>query len=242
MAIIPKPQFPNVPNLPGVPQIVRSPQFPAAPPVLVSAAIAVGRLFQALLSTPQWGIFRHVKPTPASSPDELDEVVIVAKRRPAIVPDNFMSFDYRNEFSVSDYPVQDGNFASYNKVANPFENFVRMTKGGTKQERKAFLDAIDSICASLDTFDILTPERTFLNVNPFRFTLTREGNQGAYYFAEADLYFREIREVTATYTTTSIATQNAKLPSALPVTNVGVVYGQQTSIAPSALNIPAGVP
>ncbi len=237
MSIISKPEFPNVPSLPGVPQLLRSVNFPAAPPPQLNAAIAAINLVRLFTTKPKWAVYKHEKPSVAATPDGLDEVVVIAKRTAVVVPDSFLTFGYRNEYEVSDYPVQEGAFASYNKVANPFESTVRMTKGGSVQDRQNFLKQIEDIIGSLDTYDIVTPERTYLNVNPIRFELNREGAQGAYFFAEADLYFREIREVTATYTTTSLVTQNAKNFSAKPVTNLGTVYGltPSASVVPPAL-------
>jgi hypothetical protein len=52
-----------------------------------------------------------------------------------------------------------------------------------------------------------------------------------------DLYFREIRVVTATYTTTAVDTQDAQEPSATPVQNTGLKQGQSTTATPESLDI-----
>jgi hypothetical protein len=241
MALIPKPQFPNVPKLPGVPQLPRSPIFPAAPPRVLSGVIAAGRLWQALFSQVTWGIYRREPPT---QPDEegVETVTVVAERTPVVVPDSFLEFAYREEYSVSDYPVQDGGFASYDKVANPFEMFVRMSKGGSLQQRTAFLQSIDAIVGTTDLFDIITPEKTYLNVNVIRHEVSRRGRRGAYFLTEVDLYFRQIREVTATYSSTAVVTPNAQDASAVPVSNVGTVQGQPTTATPESLGVIGGGP
>lgn len=237
MAIIPKPAFPNVPKLPGVPQLPRSLNFPAAPPPVVGIALALGRLWQALFSQPAWAVYKQAEVAPETNDDGVETVTVIADRQPVIKPDSFLDFGYRNEYTVSDYPVQDGGFASYDKVANPFEIVLRMTKGGSQQERKTFLDACDAIQGTLDLYDILTPEKTYLGVNVLRFELVRKGNRGAYFFAEVDMYFREIRTVTATYSTTAVTTENAQNPSAEPATNTGTVQGQPTDATPADLGI-----
>jgi hypothetical protein len=241
MALIPKPPFPNIPKLPGVPQLLRSPNFPAGPPPIVGAAVALGRLFQALFAQPQWAIYKHQKPsTGVAEKGVLPEVVVVAKRTPVVKPDSFIDFGYRNEYSISDYPVQDGGFASYDKVANPYETFVRMSKGGSKKDRQKFLDELDAIVGTLELYDILTPEKTYLGVNVLRYEISRRGNKSAYFFNEVDLYFREIREVTSTYSNTSAATENARDPSAKPVDNTGTTQPQPTAVTPEAADIPTG--
>lgn len=233
MALIPKPQFPNVPNLPGVPQVARSFQFPAAPSPVLGLGLALGRLWQAVFAQPQWAIYKSLKIKKAA--DGIDEVPVPASRTPVVVPDSFGEFSYRNEWSVSDFPVQDGAFASYNKVANPYDIVLRLYKGGTKEARKRFLDSIEAIAGSLELYDILTPEKPYLNVNVTRFEVMRRGEKGAYFLSEVDLYFREIRQVAATYTTTAVTTENAQNPSAASVLNSGVV--QATPFPFSGLSI-----
>lgn len=239
MPFIPKPQFPNVPKLPGVPQVLRSAQFPPAPSPVVGAAVAIGRLWQSLFSQPVWAIYKQPEPTETSE-DGVETVTVTAERQPVVVPDSFLEFGYRTEFDVSDYRVQRGSFASYNKVANPFETFIRMAKGGSQQERKRFLESIDAIVGTLDLYDIVTPEKTYIGVNVLRHEVVRRGRQGAFFLTEVDLYFREIREVTAMYSSTALLTGNALQPSAQPVANVGTVQPQIVSpdVTPESLNIP----
>lgn len=233
MALIPKPPFPNVPKLPGVPQLARSLQFPAAPAATVGLGLALGRLWQSIFAQPQWGIYKANVPKKAS--DGLEEVPVVSERVPVVVPDSFGEFSYRNEYAVSDFPVQDGSFASYNKVALPFETVVRLMKGGTKEARKRFLDSIQAIAGTLDLYDIVTPERTYLNVNVTRFEVVRRGESGAYFLKEVDVYFREIRQVSATYTTTATSTENAQNPSAASVLNSGVVQAVPVTDVPGGI-------
>lgn len=241
MSLIPKPQFPNVPSLPGVPQLLRSPIFPAAPPPIVGLALAGARLFQSLFTQPQWAIYKHLKPTQDDAkPGQLASVVVVAKRTPVVSPDSFLEFGYRNESTLSDYPVQDGGFSTYDKVANPFEMSLRMSKGGSKLERKKFLDSIDAIVGTLDLYDIFTPEKTYLSVNVLRFDISRRGNKAAFFFAEVDLYFREVREVTATYSSNALVTANAQNFSARPVQNAGLRQVKTTDLTPASVDIPSG--
>lgn len=225
MALIPKPQFPNVPKMPGVPQVARSPLFPAAPAPVLGLALALGKLWQSIFAQPLWAIYKAL-PKDAKDVGGVPTVTVVATRKAVIEPDSFGEFSYHNESNLSDYPVQDGAFASYNKVANPFEISVRLRKGGTKEARKKFLDSIRDIAGNLELYDIVTPEQTYLNVNIMRYEVSRRGPRGAYFLDEVDIFFREIRTVTAAYSTTAVVTQNAQNPSAEPVVNTGTVQAQ----------------
>lgn len=238
MPLIP---FPKVPNLPGVPQLPRLPGIATVPPVLGIAA-AAGALWRAVSAAPQWGIFKQVKDggtitvkiAGVSSTQTLP--VPPQALQPVVVPDSIEDFGYRNEYEISNYFVQDGGFADYNKVANPFEPYVRMTKTGSKSDRSIFLQQCEDILASLDLYYILTPERTYLNVNPYRMEMLRKGTGGAYR-VDVDLYFQEIRSVTAQYTTTAPTTTNAADPSAQPVQNNGTVNGDTPTNPPDASDV-----
>lgn len=236
MALIPKALFPNVPKLPGVPQLNRSTLFPAGPPPVVGAAVALGRLWQALFAQPVWGIFKAEIPTTPSE-DGVETVTVVAERKPVVVPDNILEFGYREESSIADFPIQDGGFVNYDKVDNPFEVVLRLSKGGSERERKAFLDSIYAIAGDLELYDIITPEKTYLSVNVLRFEVLRRGPRGAAMLSEVDLYFREIRIVTATYATTQVVIDDPQNPSATSPSNTGTVQPQPTELTPSAAGI-----
>ena len=56
---------------------------------------------------PQWGIY-------------LDG-------EPVVDADSVVTFDYRQEWTVSDYPLEQGAFQSYDKVQTPFDVAVTIT-------------------------------------------------------------------------------------------------------------------
>jgi hypothetical protein len=203
--------YPNVPLLLGVPQLVRSILFPPTPlPVLNPVTQDV--LVAANTAAPQWGIFT------------------ANLQRQVVTPDNVYAFDNRNEWRVSDYPVQTGSFASYNKVVIPYDVTVRLTKGGSLSDRKVFLDQIAAIAGDTNLYTVLTPERSYSNVNVTRYETIRRSGEGAY-FLEVDVFLRNIIQVTAQYSNTATNTSNAQNASALPPVNQGNV---QPSNAPPA--------
>lgn len=203
MPLIP---YPNVPNVSGVPQVLRN--LPAGPPSVLGAAVGAAQLVRSFLSKPVWGIFRTQ-----------DKAVTTVHGKPIVVPDSIIEFGYQKETSITSAPTQQGAFTDYNRVANPFETHLRMTKGGTEKERTTFIKQIDDL-DTIQLYDIFTPEKVYLKVNFTRFELTRRGAQGAYWLAEVDLYFREIRTVTSQYTTTMI--DQPQDPSSTNVQNDGV--------------------
>lgn len=209
--IIPVSPFPNVPQLPGVPQIPRSLSFPPSPPPAIQTQGTQSALWHSTQTAPTWGVF------------DSNNVAVVS------AADSVMDFGYRHANNISDFPVQQGQFATYNRVNLPFDASVTFTKGGTLQQRTTFLQQIDNIdtgAGALSLYKILTPEKTYLNVNVLHTELTRRGAGNACYF-DVEVYFRQIQEVTAQYSSSAVAaataTPNAKQPSAVPFTNQGLV-------------------
>lgn len=203
LPIIPVSLYPQVPRLPGVPQLVRSGlNFP---PNNVSLGPQVqSTLGGSIQAGPTWQI--------------LD-----ASFNPVIVPDSFLNFDARKEWKLSDYSVQAGSFSSYNKVIVPFETSVRFSKGGNLSARASFLQSIDDISGDTNLYTIVTPEKTYPSVNVTRNEVTRRGAEGAFFLCEVDVYFRQILETAAQYSSTAANTSNAQDPAALPPVNQGTV-------------------
>jgi hypothetical protein len=201
------PLFPNVPMLPGVPQLLRSALFPPSPFPTLGAGPQSNALGASANHAPAWGI--------------LDSDL-----NPVLTPDSILDFDQRAEYSVSNFPVQAGGFASYNKVTLPQELVLRMSKAGTGVgDRAQFLATLHTLSRSFDLYTIITPERSYANVNITRYEVSRRREAGAYFLTEVDVFFIEIRQVTAQYSTTSTAanTQNAQQAVSKPATNSGMV-------------------
>ena len=216
--VVTVPQFPNVPQLPGVPQLLRAAVGFATvlsiPPTVQPAGIP-GVLWQAAQSAPVWGVFD-------------------ASGNKVIDSDSVIDFNYRQEYSISDYPVQDDAFASYNKVKHPGEMLVRLVKGSSLADRVSFEAQCEAVADSLTLYTIYTPEKRYQNVNVLRHEVNRREARGANYI-EADLFFRVINTVQAQYSSTGnlpSPTANAASPSAIPPVSNGVVQ----PITPSDLD------
>lgn len=223
---VPKPPFPNVPFLLGVPQLVRALLFQPANAVTLGAQ-AQHNLWASAQVAASWGVFD-------------------SNGNKVINPDNIYAFDDRQEWRLSDYPVQRGAFSSFNKVIVPFEDSLRMTKGGSLTERRAFLKSIDAIAGDTNLYSIRTPEKTYLSVNILRTELLRRSSEGAY-FLEVDIFFRNIVEQTAQYSTAAANTADAQNSAALPAVNQGNVQAvpltsAQSSTAAQAANAIAQAP
>lgn len=155
------PLFPIVPNVPGVPPVYRS----------VANIINTGTvLFQDVLTAisfftqqQSWGIY-------------LDGIPVITADT---VADNVVSQDFKQSYTVANYPVEPGSFETYDKVTMPFEVRMRFSVGGSDLDRQSLLDTIDAIAGDLNLYDFVSPEATYSSVNITHYDYSRKGQAGA---------------------------------------------------------------
>lgn len=210
------PQYPNVPDTPGVPPVRRKEVPPKLTLVKEKASIT---------KSPQinkWGIYTTSKSTLTG--DTKADLGNAKGGDLAVEPDSIVAVDYAVDYRIADYPLEKGGFESYDKVSTPFETRVTMTKGGTLAERTKFLAAVQRIQSGLDLYDVVTPEKTYLNVNIAHVSLSRASDRGATLLT-VELQLREIRQTaTAAFTKSEspvpppTATQDKRPPTTNPGT------------------------
>jgi hypothetical protein len=147
-------------------------------------AVIIARKF----SGPEWGIFDK-------------------NLQPILTGNAVVGVDYRNGFRVPDYPVEGGGFASFNKVKQPRDVRVSIAIDGstalgqylTGQQaflgsatRQIVLQTIEEKLASLDTFNVVTPEFTYMSMNLVHVDYRRQ-SRGAVSMIVVDLWLQEVR-------------------------------------------------
>jgi hypothetical protein len=206
------PFFPNIPVAPGVPILNRNPIVAASQIILLAEdliSIFVGGLFG-----PQWGIF-------------LDG-------EPVVMADSVISFDFKQDWTVPTYSVEQGGFESYDKVQLPFEVRLRMTAGGDQTSRQNFLDSIQAIVGDFNLYDAVTPEEVYTSVNVTHWDYHRSAQQGAGLIT-VDIQLTEIR-VTATTQFGNTQSPVSSGQQAQGQTQTGTVAPQVTQSITSAMS------
>ena len=130
MALIP---FPDVPKFPGVPALPRSPKFP--PLVRSGLGLVQGMLWRVFQVQTRWGIFDSAG-KPLGDPAKFTGLVgnaLDAAGLGSTLSTN--SVDYSKETKVSDFPIEQGSFASYNKVEQPASPIVTLCLTDRKSTR-----------------------------------------------------------------------------------------------------------
>jgi hypothetical protein len=218
--------FPNVPAFPGVPALTRPISAGIARNVPLSIAIGTveNLLIQALQLTPRWGIFDAAGNQLGVDASGINPFLSVLVSQ--IGGDNSpvvstLGVDYVKEMRVSDFPVEGGSFASYNKVELPANPLVTLTLAGSESDRTNFLNAIDAACKSTVGYNVVTPEVQYINYTLERYTYQRRASRGATLLI-VDISLKEIRSVSAAFTTAAVPILNPQNPAATPQTNNGV--------------------
>lgn len=149
------PTYPNVPDVPGVPPLNRPPGFTAGQP---PAQLSKDLDGQSTKTPNTWGLFKDGKPV--------------------VIADSVQAFEWDKEWSLPDYPQQEGAFQTYNKVERPFAVMLRFSSGGTEQSRRNLIDSIEAIAGDTELYDAVTPEKIYPSCNIRKNGMRRHAEQG----------------------------------------------------------------
>ena len=176
--IVPKAIYPLVPQLPGVPPLLRS--GAQIIDTITLGFLGVSDALNSIIGTglPEWGLF-----------DEAGNI--------AADYDSFAALRFRNEAEISTYPVENGGFVSYNKVATPFNIQVTLVCGGDEARITQFLVQLEAIQKTIALFSVVCPEFTYESVNVKAYDYTRTSENGAHMIT-ATLDCLEVRQTAIT--------------------------------------------
>jgi hypothetical protein len=200
------------PNFPGIPPL----KNPGPAGIATLASSQITKLLNSL--APKWGIYKKKG----------------LGYSPAITVDSVISVDYANAANILNYPIEDGAFASYNKVQNPRDLSVVVTKGGSQDEISKFINDLETLQSSLELYSIITQGKAYVDVNIDRVEYRREATNGAH-MIKAVIHFVEIRAAKAKFSKPGAASPTATAPSAQASVNNGQV---QPASAPANVGTP----
>ena len=143
---------------------------------------------------------------------------------PVVAFTSFLSADIRNEGKVVSAPVEEGSFASYNKVATPLEADVTLGIQGDDATLQNALDTLTTLQAGTQLVSLVTPNAEYANLNleSFNYSRKRENGLGALF---VELSLVEIRQVQAQYADARLAPRRER----------GKVQTTETSLAAGIL-------
>ena len=145
--------------------------------------------------------------------------IFTASNQPVLTSSHVRAIEMRREEIVTDAPIEEGGFMSYNKVTRPTQirlqiicdgssisygdgdavtdlisSFKKNGVSSSLSVRETFTKALDSLVADLNQYHVATPEKTYLNMNVVGYGLRRSSESGVtMLMAEIDM--QEIRPV-----------------------------------------------
>lgn len=117
---------------------------------------------------------------------------------------SFLSLDLRNESRVVSGPVEEGSFATYNKVETPLEVDVSLGIQGDDATLQSALDSLNALQAGTELVNLVTPNAEYqdLNLESFSYRRRREDGLGVLW---VDLSLVGVKQVKAAYTNVRLA-------------------------------------
>jgi hypothetical protein len=184
------------------------------------------------MSAGVWGIYRQNE-TPGTVIRGGFQTTAVFE--PVIEFDALLSIDVKEETRITSYPVEEGGFTAAAKVISPAQITVTgaVSELGELQEARSLdefeglkgrayagadltritkaIEALEKYKNSTELVDIITPHKTYLDVNLTAFSY-KHSAQGGLNMLEATLTLQEVRKVQPQYTT--IEVRNPKYKTA----------------------------
>ena len=138
---------------------------------------------------------------------------------PVITADCVVEVSYKQEWVISDYPVEEGAFSSYDKVYVPYDVRVKYAAGGSADNREALLSSIRAIAGDLNLYDVVTPEATIMSCNVTHFDYRRTASNGVG-LLQVDVW---LQQVLVSGADPSFSADSVGSPSGANVVNGGSV-------------------
>lgn len=157
--------------------------------------------------TQQWGIY------------DLAGNPVISTMGPGGMPgniDTFVSLNYDNNAKVSTFPVETGQFASYNKTGTPYSPKVAVAVGG-QGRIQTLMELLETELDTTNLYQLITPERTYSKVTLEKYGYVRSQKAGKNLLHVTMTFIQVIEVVPNQYAQTNLPIKNPKKAGAAAV-------------------------
>lgn len=151
---------------------------------------------------------------------------------PLTVPDSWGEFTPVYDSQISDYPVEKGAFAVYNKVRRPTGVTVTLVKTGSDVARFTWLAAIQQSEKQAPTrlFTLISPQSVYVDytITGMSFETRQDRGSNMLYLT---VRFMEIAQIPSSDDTKT----NVQEPKSSPIDRIGQVYTDAANSVQTAL-------
>ena len=143
----------------------------------------------------------------------------------AITPDTFLGVECKNSFRVSNFPQEEGAFASYNKIATPYDIKATIAVSGFDSSKGDVLASTYEMLSGTDLYMVVTPDEVYDNATLVNYQYHRSSKHGVTLLV-AELWFTEVRLVDG------VSVREPSQTSSQSSSNGGTVQAQPTTQSP----------
>lgn len=151
---------------------------------------------------------------------------------PVIPFDTFFGLTFGQENKVAEKPVEKGTFVNYNKTVAAERITVRLGKTGKPTELSAYLEALKKLCAGTELVSVVTPEKTYVDMNAARYDYDRVTELGVDRIV-VELSLQEIVQVEARYSNEALPQREVKNAQDADGTDRGKQQGKEDEGGPA---------
>ncbi|WP_308772268.1 phage baseplate protein [uncultured Bilophila sp.] len=149
---------------------------------------------------------------------------LISDKGTTVAPfDSMLSIDVKNENKLLSSPVEEGGFASYNKVASPLDIYVELAASASESGHAALLAALDKLASGTELVSLVTPDQEYRHLNIESYTVKRTATEGATLLV-AELHLLEVRQVKVRVSQAAI--RSPKRPTSASKVDRGLVQAQ----------------
>lgn len=122
---------------------------------------------------------------------------------------SFLSADVRCESNVVSAPVEEGGFATYNKVVQPISVNVSLAFQGSEEDIQDAVFMLGVLREETILINLVTPDAEYesLTLQSYNYSRKRENGIGVLF---VDLSFVEVKQVETQYTNANLAPQKKR--------------------------------
>lgn len=114
-----------------------------------------------------------------------------------------MELSVEESTNLPEEPIEQGTFATYNRIVEPIEIRCRLAAQGYPSKIQSMLDRLHELKEGTEKVSFIIPEASYDNLMLEAFDY-RKDNHSGFNVLQVDLRLKEIREVPTTMTTSSV--------------------------------------
>lgn len=152
-----------------------------------------------------------------------------------------LGFQFTQDFRLPTHPIEQGGFATYNKVRLPYMPRLNYTVIGGQNAIGAFLTQVAALVGDTNLYTLVTPYLTRNNANAYHFDYTQTAQHGVSMLS-VDIWVSEVRPANTAFAPTPGQQQGTQASPTATKTPDGQAQQAGGVVQPQTPSVPPGQP